>query len=106
MSMVSKEQKRLRAVRLQREFRERRKSEMEALRARQREDDVLRDSIKLSESFGDPMAHKILEGAPGLNAPALSAFFLSRAEVFKLSRKSNRATKKNTAGKKGAAVFL
>jgi hypothetical protein len=100
------ETRRAENARRQREFRERRRLKIIALEAQKHEDAVLEDSIKLSANFGDPMAREIIERAPGLNSPALSQFFQSRAAMYKTARKPIRATKKNTAAKKDAAVFL
>ncbi len=100
------DQYRAAATRRQREYRERQRLRVRALEAQEHEDAILEDSIKLSAGFGDPMAREIIERAPGLNAPALSEFFQSRAGMYKLSRKPPRATKKNTPAKDGAGVFL
>jgi hypothetical protein len=104
--MKSAVQDRVANARRQREYRQRQQKKLTVLEAHRQEDNVLEDSIKLSAGFGDPMAREIMECAPGLNAPALSTFFQSRAAMYKAARKPVRATKKNTAAKKDAAVFL
>ncbi len=93
-------------ARRQREYRERQRVKMMALEAQKHEDAVLEDSIKLAAGFGDPMAKEIIERAPGLNAPALAAFFQSRAALHQIAMRGARRKKKNTAAKSDAAVFL
>jgi hypothetical protein len=104
--MKSPAQDRAANARRQREYRQRQQKKLTVLEAQRQEDNLLEDSIKLSAGFGDPMAREIMERAPGLNAPALSTFFHSRAAMYKAARKPIRATKKSTAAKNDAAVLL
>ncbi len=104
--MRSTEQTRREHARRNREYRERQKLRLAALEAQKHEDLVLEDSIKLSAGFGDQMAREIIERAPGLNAPALAAFFQSRAALHQIALRGARRKKKNTPAGKGAGVFL
>jgi hypothetical protein len=84
-------------ARRQREYNARKKSELRSAKQALHDEAVLVDSIKLADSFGDPMAREIIQRSSGLSVSQLAQFFQARAAMYKIARAPKRVTKK-TAG--------